>query len=64
MWYRDCPVIAWRRACRRHVARSVLTAFFLAIGLWLPAQASGGTIAYWRFEDSPGFLEDSGPNDL
>ena len=64
MWYRYRPAIAWRRACRRHVARSVLTAFFLAIGLWLPAQASGGTIAYWRFEDSPGFLEDSGPNDL
>jgi len=26
--------------------------------------AQAETVAYWRFEDSPGFLEDSGPNNM
>lgn len=40
---------------------------FTSSGGWDPVMAgtyTDRTVGYWRFEDTPGFAEDSGPNDL
>ncbi len=49
---------------RRGFVGVIFVVAVAAIALAFVGAAEADTIGYWRFEDSPGFLEDSGLNDL